>query len=248
MILYEPPGRKPCCQWVRWGQIIPKISLLTCLSKILDRTSRSESACFTFLITFFFCFSLLGASRVVQSSGESSLSSGSVTSIPQVVNQSITHSGEFGSQKSNDCHTNTRSHEIDTHAYKDLDERFTKQVNILNTSSGTCTLQEENKLNQQNLKVETLDTGGCIARSVSEKSEQKVPIHSLLTQQEISILMSKCKKPIRTASSIAFEEFNILITDVIDSCHFWANIDDKVRGQKTCFLFYYVYNNNNNNL
>ena len=21
------PGRKPCCQWVRWGQIIPKISL-----------------------------------------------------------------------------------------------------------------------------------------------------------------------------------------------------------------------------
>lgn len=170
---------------------------------------------------------LTGASRVVQSSGESSLSSGSVTSIPQVVNQSITHSGEFGSQKSHDCHTNTRSHEIDTHAYKDLDERFTKQVNILNTSSGTCTLQEENKLNQQNLKVETLDTGGCIARSVSEKSEQKVPIHSLLTQQEISILMSKCKKPIRTASSIAFEEFNILITDVIDSCHFWANIDDK---------------------
>ena len=184
---------------------------------------------------------MLGASRVVQSSGESSLSSGSVTSIPQVVNQSITHSGEFGSQKSNDCHTNTRSHEIDTHAYKDMDERFTKQVNILNTSSGTCTLQEENKLNQQNLKVETLDTGGCIARSVFEKSEQKVPIHSLLTQQEISILMSKCKKPIRTASSIAFEEFNILITDVIDSCHFWANIDDKVRGQKTCFLFYYVY-------
>ncbi|KAJ7385300.1 Tudor domain-containing protein 7 [Desmophyllum pertusum] len=45
-------------------------------------------------------------------------------------------------------------------------------------------------------------------------------------------LATRCKKPLITLDNIGAQEFDILVTDVIDSCHFWANIDDQIGSYK----------------
>ena len=52
--------------------------------------------------------------------------------------------------------------------------------------------------------------------------------HILLTNVEMCELFARCKKPLRTMANIGAQEFEVLVTDVVDSCYFWANIDDKV--------------------
>lgn len=63
----------------------------------------------------------------------------------------------------------------------------------------------------------------------SESSKQGVPVRTLLSYEEMCELMQRCGKPMKNPNSIALDEFEVLVTEVIDSCHFWANVDDQVR-------------------
>ena len=54
-------------------------------------------------------------------------------------------------------------------------------------------------------------------------------MRTLLSYEEMCELMQRCGKPMKNPNSIALDEFEVLVTEVIDSCHFWANVDDQVR-------------------
>ena len=91
-------------------------------------------------------------------------------------------------------------------------------------------------------KLEGTKTASCSSKVGSEKGcgsfdskpqtsvsvKQSVHVHTLLTYPEIGELLKSCKKPVRTLDNIGAQEFDILVTDIVDSCRFWANIDDKV--------------------
>lgn len=151
-------------------------------------------------------------------------------------NQVASFSEGSGLQDNDNCAISGRSLELSP--CKKLDGNVTRLDHVSNCSSDTCSFQGEKKLGQ-NFRVGkssgALSKGGFNASNtkpgvlVSENLNEKVPMHLLLTYEEMNTLMSKCRKSLRTARSIAFEEFYVLVTDVVDSCHFWANVDDRVR-------------------
>ena len=110
--------------------------------------------------------------------------------------------------------------------------------NITDTSNSTYAFKKEGKL-------EKSETASCSPKAGTEKGsaslddklqakispniKKSAPVHMLLTHVEMCELFKKFKKPLRTLHNIGAQKFDILVTDVVDSCHFWANIDDLVR-------------------
>ena len=76
--------------------------------------------------------------------------------------------------------------------------------------------------------TEAFDEKAC-SSTTFESSKQGIPVHILLSYEEMCQLMQRCSKPMKNPNSIALDEFDVLVTEVIDSCHFWANVDDQVR-------------------
>ena len=61
----------------------------------------------------------------------------------------------------------------------------------------------------------------------SDQLNLKKDLNIMLTKVEMEQLGSKCHKSLCTFGTVA-DEFDLLITEVVDSCTFWANIDDGV--------------------
>lgn len=185
-----------------------------------------------------------GASTTSLSSSQSSLSSdtGSSSTSLSAANQVASYSEASVSQDNDNCATSAKSLELS--ACKKLGGSVTRLDHVSNWSSEACSFQGEKKLGQNS---SIYKSSGAFLKDgfsapdtkpgvlVSENFNENVPMHLLLTYEEMNTLMSKCRKSIRTARSIAFEEFCVLVTDVVDSCHFWANLDDRVREPNTPF-------------
>lgn len=89
-------------------------------------------------------------------------------------------------------------------------------------------LEESVKISSSSMaSVEKGNSGPTRKPEISVATEEKGPRHILLTYSEMHELFLKCKKPLRTMDDIKAQEFKVLVTDIVDSCHFWANIDDK---------------------
>ena len=108
--------------------------------------------------------------------------------------------------------------------------------NISNITDRICSHQEERKLDRQKLNMcdkPSTEGGGCLSSNseshVPVDLKQSISVHKLLSYEEMCELMKRCNKPMKTATSIVLEEFDVLVTDVVDSCCFWANVDDQVR-------------------
>ena len=109
--------------------------------------------------------------------------------------------------------------------------------NVSNISNAGIASKEVGKLEESkntSCSFNAVVENGCPSFNkkphISPSGKQKVPVHTLLTHAEMRELATRCKKPLITLDNIGAQEFDILVTDVIDSCHFWANIDDQVRG------------------
>ena len=90
-------------------------------------------------------------------------------------------------------------------------------------------LEESVKISSSSMaSVEKGNSGPTRKPEISVATKEKGPGHILLTHSEMHELFLKCKKPLRTMDDIKAQEFKVLVTDIVDSCHFWANIDDKV--------------------
>ena len=195
---------------------------------------------------FFSCPLYQGASAMSQGSSQTSLISSCSSSTAQspVNLSSVSDSTGLALGESNFYLMNTasiggitvntcRSKEMNTNF---VDEKQGSCTSISKTSNSLPSHQEGRKVDGQilNTSSKAVAREGSIPSNTEPKLsvdvKQGVPLHTLLTYQEMSTLLKMCNKPLRTASSITFEEFDILVTDVVDSCHFWANVDDKVRG------------------
>ncbi|PFX30902.1 Multiple RNA-binding domain-containing protein 1 [Stylophora pistillata] len=101
------------------------------------------------------------------------------------------------------------------------------------TSDNSCSvynkkLEENEKISSSSrTSVEKGHSSPTSKPEISVVKEEIGPRHILLTNTEMSELYLKCKKPLRTMDNMEAQEFEVLVTDVVDSCHFWANIDDK---------------------
>ena len=177
-----------------------------------------------------------------EGSSQSSLISSCSSSAPQSpVNRSVSDSAGIDLGESNYCLVNTGScGRITVGGSKELDKNCVGEkrgsfTDISKTSNSISSHQEGRKVDGQilNTSSKAVAREGFITSTtetqIATDLKQGVPLHTLLTYEETSKLMKMCNKPVRTASSITFEEFDILVTDVVDSCHFWANVDDQVR-------------------
>lgn len=186
----------------------------------------------------------MASSAVSHCSIQSSLSSIS-SSMPQSpVNCGISHSAGFGDPTDlGGCVTNVDICDA-TYSIGDLEKKS------YCVGMSEAPVAEERKLDVQTLKP-CYSTRSLLSNdghrpptelSSSVNLKERFPLHLILTHQEMQILATKCNKPLRTTNNFGFEEFDILVTDVVDSCHFWANVDDKVRCLLSCYcLFYPLY-------
>ena len=185
-------------------------------------------------------FSSAGAAVLGHGSSHSSISSCDSSAPQSPVKGNFSDTAGFDVGDTNNQHTHTGVHSRTTvKGYRELDqisvgEQLGRKGGTPNTSKDVRPRQEERSLNGQRPNTRT---ESCAKDSqstynaephISVNSKQRVPVHRHLTYEEMSKLAQLCKKPFRTASNIGFEEFDILVTDVVDSCHFWANVDDKV--------------------
>lgn len=207
----------------------------------------SQKRCFAFvfhIVQVFLSFTV-GPSALSQGSSQSSLISSCSSSAPQspVNHCSVSDSARLGLGESNYCLLNTGScggitvsgsRELDKNCVDEKQGSFT-DIHVSKTSNSTPSQQEGRKVDGQilNTSSKAVAREGFITSTTEPQIaidlKQGVPLHTLLTYEEMSKLMKMCNKPVRTASSNTFEEFDILVTDVVDSCHFWANVDDQVR-------------------
>lgn len=108
------------------------------------------------------------------------------------------------------------------------------QESVKTTSDNFCSvynqkLEENEKISSSSrTSVEKGYSSPTSKPEISVVKEEIGPEHILLTNAEMHELYLKCKKPLRTMDNMEAQEFEVLVTDVVDSCHFWANIDDKV--------------------
>ena len=173
----------------------------------------------------------MASSAVSHCSSQNSLSSISSSGSKSSVNCSISHSAGLGSGDLDCCLRNVDTSD-GTCSTGDLEKK------------GYCVgmseapIAEERKKDGQTIKtcnsIQSLLSNDGHSPPNAELSssvnlKERFPLRLILTHQEMQILATKCNKPLRTMSSFGFEEFDILVTDVVDSCHFWANVDDKVR-------------------
>lgn len=137
-------------------------------------------------------------------------------------------------------HTHTECNNIDAivNGYRGMSDSCREQK----TGSSSNIADSSSNIHVKEGKLEEAKTASCSSKAVSKKGcssfdrkpqtsvsvTQDVQVHTLLTYVEMCELLKRCKKPMMTLDNIGAQEFDILVTDIVDSCHFWANIDDEV--------------------
>lgn len=159
-----------------------------------------------------------------------------VSSNDSLTPQSPTSHNNSGSACSSRDNSNGQTH---AHQCNDRDRGLL--VNSSGQQKGSCSnaVDVSNSMNEhkEERKLEENKTASSSLKSLTEGNKehislsmkQSVPVHLLLTYEEMCELLKRCNKPLTTSDNIGAQEFDILVTDVIDSCHFWANVDDQVR-------------------
>ena len=83
--------------------------------------------------------------------------------------------------------------------------------------------------------METSDVS-CTLRNMDPAHKTSTCLHIMLSAEEMEQLAQKFS-PRGCMFDITSEEyFDVLVTEVVDSCTFWANIDDKVRCGVCCSM------------
>lgn len=198
----------------------------------------------------------MGFSALNRTSSQSSVSS-SDSLTPQLPrSHNVSAACSSGNNSNGHAHTECNDSDIRVNGYRGMSESCSGQgkgscSNITDTSNSIHVYKVGGKL-------EETETASCSSKAVFEKGcssfdnksqtsfsvKQSVHVHNLLTYLEMCELLKRCKKPVRTLDNIGAQEFDILVTDIVDSCHFWANIDDKVRplvGRGLMYITHLVY-------
>ena len=175
-----------------------------------------------------------------RTSSQSSVSSSDSLTPQSPTSHIVSAACSSGIDNNGHTHTECNNSDVRVNGYRGMPDSCRGQKmrscsNIADTSSNIHVYKEEGKL-------EETKTSSCSSKAGSEKGctsfdstpqtsvsvKQSVHVHTLLTYLEMCELLTRCKKPLRTLGNIGAQEFDILVTDIIDSCHFWANIDDEV--------------------
>ena len=182
----------------------------------------------------------MGSSALNRTSSQSSVSSSDSLTPQSPGSHNISAAFSSGINSNEHAHTECKNSDVRVNGYGGMSESCRGQKtascsNIADTSSNSHVYKEEGKL-------EVTKIANCSSEAVSEKGcssfdskpqtsvsiKQSVHVHTLLTYLEMCELLKRCKKPLRTLDNIGAQEFDILVTDIVDSCHFWANVDDEV--------------------
>jgi len=182
----------------------------------------------------------VGSSALNRTSSQSSVSSSDSLTPQSPKSHTVSAACSSGINSNGRTHTECNDSDVRVNGYRGMSESCRGQKtgscsNAADTSSNIHVFKQEGKL-------EETKTASCSSKVVSEKGcssfdskpqtsvsvKQSVHVHTLLAYLEMCELLKRCKKPMRTLDNIGAKEFDILVTDVIDSCHFWANIDDEV--------------------
>ena len=195
-----------------------------------------------FFVIFWLVFLLspVGSSALNRRSSESSVSSSDSVTPQSQKSHNVSTACSSGINSNGHTHTECNNIDAIVNGYRGISDSCRGQKtgsssNIADSSSNIHVYKEEGKL-------EEAKTTSCSSKAVSEKGcsrfdskpqssvsvTQGVQVHTLLTYVEMCELLKRCEKPMMTLGNIGAQEFDILVTDIVDSCHFWANIDDEV--------------------
>ena len=182
----------------------------------------------------------MGSSTLNRTSSQSSVSSSDSLTPQSPGSHNVSAACSSGIKRNGHSHSECNNSDVRVNGYRGISESYRGQKtescsNRADTSSNIHVYKEEGKL-------EETKPASCSSKAVSAKDcssfdskpqtsvgvKQSVHVHTLLTYLEMCELLKRCKKPMWTLEKIGAQEFDILVTDIVDSCHFWANIDDKV--------------------
>lgn len=182
----------------------------------------------------------VGSSTLDRTSSQSSVSSSDSLTPQSPISHTVATACSSGINSKGHTHTECNDGNVRVNGYSGIPESCREQ------KTGSCSKVAEtsNSMHayKEGGKLEETKTASCSSKAVPEKGcssldskpqtsvsvKQSVHVHTLLTYPEMCELLKSCKKPVMTLANIGAQEFDILVTDIVDSCHFWANIDDKV--------------------
>ena len=184
--------------------------------------------------------SAVGSSTLNRTSSQSSVSSSDSLTPQSPGSHNVSAACSSGINSNGHTHTECNDSDVRVNGYRGIPESCRGE------KTGSCSKVAEtsNSMHEskEGGKLEETKTESCSSKTSSEKGcssfdskpqtsvsvTQSVHVHTLLTNPEMCELLKSCKKPVRTLDNIGAQEFDILVTDIVDFCHFWANIDDKV--------------------
>jgi len=182
----------------------------------------------------------VGSSTLNRASSQSSVSSSDSLTPQSPGSQNVSAACTSGVKSNGHSHTECNNSDVRVNGYRGISESCRGQKT--DSCSTTADTSSNIHVYKEERKVEETKTASCSSKAVSEKGcssfdskpqtsvsvKQSVHVHTVLTYLEMCELLKRCKKPMWTLDKIGAQEFDILVTDIVDSCHFWANIDDKV--------------------
>ena len=181
----------------------------------------------------------MGSSLLNRTSSQSSVSSSDSLTPQSPISHNVATTCSSGINSNGHIHTECNGSDVRVNGYRGIPESCRGE------KTGTCSKVAETSNSMyvyKGGKMEETKTTSFSSKAVAEKGcssfdskpqtsvsvKQSVHVHTLLTFPEMCELLKNCKKPVTTLENIGAQEFDILVTDIVDSCHFWANIDDKV--------------------